>query len=50
MPLYRRVEQPAPLGEYICVEFAEELIYGHLRPRIDLEGSTLQEDEISSGT
>jgi hypothetical protein len=33
MPLYRRVEQQASLGEYICVEFAEELMYGHLRKR-----------------
>jgi hypothetical protein len=33
MPLYRRVEQHASLGEYICVEFAEELMYGHLRRR-----------------
>lgn len=31
MPLYRRMEKGAQLGEYICVEFAEELMYGHLR-------------------
>ena len=31
MPLYRRVEQNAQLFEFKCVEFAEELIYGHLR-------------------
>jgi hypothetical protein len=31
MPLYRRIEANAQLGEYICVEFAEELMYGHLR-------------------
>jgi hypothetical protein len=31
MPLYRRIEPNAQLGEYICVEFAEELMYGHLR-------------------
>lgn len=30
MPLYRRVEKNAQLLEYICVEFAEELIYRHL--------------------
>jgi hypothetical protein len=30
MPLYRRVEKNAQLLEYICVEFAEELMYGHL--------------------
>lgn len=33
MPLYRRMEPNASLGEYICVEFAEELMYGHLRKR-----------------
>jgi hypothetical protein len=33
MPLYRRVEKNAQLGEYICVEFAEELMYGHLTKR-----------------
>jgi hypothetical protein len=31
MPLYRRVEPNAELFEYNCVEFAEELMYGHLR-------------------
>jgi len=30
MPLYRRVEKSAQLMEYKCVEFAEELMYGHL--------------------
>jgi len=30
MPLYRRVEKNAQLGEYLCVEFAEELMYGSL--------------------
>jgi len=30
-PLYRRVEKNAQLMEYKCVEFAEELLYGHLR-------------------
>ena len=30
MPLYRRVEPNAQLVEYKCVEFAEELMYGHL--------------------
>jgi len=35
MPLYRRVEKNAQLMEYKCVEFAEELMYGHLgkKPR-----------------
>jgi hypothetical protein len=31
MPLYRRVETNARLHEFKCVEFVEELIYGHLR-------------------
>jgi hypothetical protein len=31
LPLYRRKETNAQLGEFKCVEFAEELIYGHLR-------------------
>lgn len=33
MPLYRRVERNAQLLEYVCVEFAEELLYGHLSKR-----------------
>jgi len=31
MPLYRRLEENAQLIEFKCVEFAEELMYGHLR-------------------
>ena len=31
MPLYRRVEENAELMEFRCVEFVEDLIYGHLR-------------------
>jgi hypothetical protein len=31
MPLYRRVEDGARLLEFRCVEFAEDLLYGHLR-------------------
>lgn len=31
MPLYRRIEENAQLIEFKCVEFAEELMYGHLR-------------------
>jgi len=31
MPLYRRVEDFAQLLEYKCVEFSEELLYGHLK-------------------
>jgi hypothetical protein len=30
MPLYRRVENNAQLLEFKCIEFAEELMYGHL--------------------
>lgn len=33
MPLYRRVEPRAQLLEFKCVEFVEELMYGHLRKR-----------------
>jgi len=31
LPLYRRVEKNAQIMEFKCVEFAEELLYGHLR-------------------
>ena len=31
MPLYRHLEKDARLMEYKCVEFVEELMYGHLR-------------------
>ena len=31
MPLYRRVEANAQIMEFRCPEFAEELLYGHLR-------------------
>jgi hypothetical protein len=31
MPLYRRLERDVKVLEYKCVEFAEELLYGHLR-------------------
>ena len=33
MTLYRRTEQNAQLFEYKCVEFVEELMYGHLRKK-----------------
>jgi hypothetical protein len=33
MPIYRRLEKDAQLVEYKCVEFAEELMYGHLVKR-----------------
>jgi len=32
-PLYRRQERNAQLLEYKCVEFVEELMYGHLRKK-----------------
>jgi len=31
LPLYRHVEANAQLNEFRCVEFVEDLIYGHLR-------------------
>jgi hypothetical protein len=31
MPLYRRAEKNAQIMEFRCVEFVEDLIYGHLR-------------------
>jgi len=31
LPLYRRVEANAQILEFRCVEFAEDLLYGHLR-------------------
>jgi hypothetical protein len=31
MPLYRRVEKNVQLGQFKCVEFVTELMYGHLR-------------------
>jgi hypothetical protein len=31
MPLYRHIEPNAQLAEFRCVEFVEDLIYGHLR-------------------
>jgi hypothetical protein len=33
MPLYRHLEKNAQLLEFKCVEFVEELMYGHLRKR-----------------
>ena len=31
MPLYRHIGENARLGQFKCVEFVEELMYGHLR-------------------
>ena len=31
LPLYRRLEEHARVLEFKCVEFSEELLYGHLR-------------------
>ena len=36
LPLYRRIDDNMQLLEYKCVEFAEELMYGHLRKDPDL--------------
>ncbi len=33
LPLYRRMEENMQLLEFRCVEFSEELLYGHLRKR-----------------
>jgi hypothetical protein len=33
MPLYRRLEKNAQLMDFKCVEFVEELLYGHLRKK-----------------
>lgn len=33
MPIYRHVEKNAQLIEFKCVEFVEELMYGHLRKK-----------------
>ena len=35
MPLYRRLEKNARVLEYKCVEFSEEILYGHLRKKND---------------
>jgi hypothetical protein len=32
-PLYKHVEPNAQLTEYRCVEFSEEVIYGHLKKK-----------------
>jgi len=39
MPLYRRVEPNAQLMQFKCVEFVEELMYGHLRKKLAAEGA-----------
>jgi len=31
MPIYRRVDKSAQIMDFRCVEFVEDLIYGHLR-------------------
>src|SRR5881296_3438916 len=33
MPLYRRIEKNTQIMEFKCVEFVEELMYGHLRKK-----------------
>ena len=49
LPLYRRLESNARILEYKCVEFAEDLLYDHLRrgydgPR-DLDGTVRTDPE-----
>jgi len=34
LPLYRRLEENMQLLEFKCVEFVEELMYGHLRKKV----------------
>ncbi len=36
VPLYRRIDENMQLLDFKCVEFAEELMYGHLRKNPDL--------------
>ena len=36
VPLYRRIDESMQLLDFKCVEFAEELMYGHLRKNPDL--------------
>jgi hypothetical protein len=31
MPIYKRVERNVQILEFRCVEFVEDLLYGHLR-------------------
>ena len=31
LPLYRQIDPNARLGQFKCIEFVEELMYGHLR-------------------
>jgi hypothetical protein len=33
LPLYRRIEENAKIQGFKCVEFAEEVMYGHLRKK-----------------
>ena len=35
MPLYRRLEESVQVLEFKCVEFSEELLYGHLRRKAE---------------
>lgn len=37
MPLYRRLDENMQLLEFKCVEFTEELLYGHLRKQAEEE-------------
>jgi hypothetical protein len=39
MPLYRRHDENVQLLEFKCVEFVEEMMYGHLRKKTGNEKS-----------
>ena len=43
MPMYRRLEPNVRVLEYKCVEFAEEIVYGHLRRRDDADNEQSSE-------
>jgi hypothetical protein len=40
MPLYRHIQPQPEFLEFKCVEFAEELMYGHLTKPADPSGGT----------
>ena len=44
MPLYRRLEPDAQLLEFKCVEFAEELMYGHLVKKAESDEQAQPQD------
>ena len=46
MPLYKRVEKNAQMLEFKCVEFSEEMLYGHLRKTLQLTISAGSRPEV----